>query len=112
MGYPPAPPQGPPSDHSGRGRHQAQTQLAAVASPRNGVGVAAAAVAGLAMLCALIPPITSMGGMLGIVAVIVALVAITRVALRKATNMPVSVTALGLGLAAIVTATAISQIMG
>lgn len=105
MSYPPPPPTGPPF-------HQPPTQPAPVRRPSNGVGAAAATVGGLALVCAVIPPIASLGGMLGIFAVIVGLVAIVRVALRKANNMVVSAVSVGLGAAAFVVATVMNQIAG
>lgn len=109
MSYPPSPPQKPSSTQpSARGHHRP----GAASVPRNGVGAAAAAIGGIGVVCALIPPVTSMGGMLGIVAVVVAVVAIVRVVLRKATNMVVSIAAFTLGIVAVVTATIMSQIMG
>ncbi|WP_326642861.1 hypothetical protein OG884_05745 [Streptosporangium sp. NBC_01755] len=113
MSYPPDTPQGPSfTQPSTRSRRRPVTEATAASGSRNRVGVAAVTIGGLALICALIPPIASLGGMLGIVTVIVALVAITRVALRKANNMVVSITAFGLGIAAIAAAIVINQIAG
>lgn len=102
MSYPPAPPQGP---------FNQPTRSGPAPNPSNGVGTAAVSIGGLALVCALIPPVASLGGMLGLVAVIVAVVAITRVALRKATNLVASMAALGLGGVAFVAATVLNQLL-